>query len=317
MDVRGYIGGLFFICGGCFAQQDSISNPYIQYFDDKISVQLYMHQTSNDFTLKYTEDNTVVDVEPNKKTTLGVAVQYDFISFSIGVAPRFFANNKDRKDSKMTSFGFNFFPGQWVQHFDFYYQKGISLKADGFEDVYLPGLKTLKIGGSTGYVFNENFSFKAVAFQNVKQLKSAGSFAPFVSYYYTELNGKKEPQLGGKAYFIDVALSPSYNYNLVVAKNFLIAAGASFGAGFSYINDEGENNTAFLTQVTLSLSMGYNSDTFYGGLYSKGRVSNHNTSLGVNMNDTIGYGTLFFGYRFGAPKVVKEETQKIKDIIKI
>ena len=206
MGVKRCIGALLLTGSSCFSQADSLSNTYVQKFPDKLSVQLFTLNTSNEFSLDYEQEDITVEVVPNSKTTLGVAVQYDFISFSLGFAPKFFTDNKDNKDSKMNSFSLNLFPGKWMQHFDFYYQKGITLKGEGFEDVYMPNLKTMKIGGSTTYVFNKNYSFRALAFQNERQVKSAGSFAPLLSYYYTELNGEKQEGLGGKTYFVNAAI---------------------------------------------------------------------------------------------------------------
>jgi hypothetical protein len=299
-----------------FAQTDSISNPYIQKFSDKISTQLFVLNTSNQFTFNYVKDNLVVDLVPNLKTTMGVAVQYDIISFSLGFAPKFFADNQDNKGSKMTSFSLNLFPGRWMQHFDYYYQKGLTLKT-GDAALYLPEQRTMKIGGSTAYVFNKKFSFRALAFQSERQLKSAGSFAPILSYYYTELDSRKVPDIGTKSYFINVALSPSYNYNWVVAKKILIAGGISLGGGFIKTVDEGQSYTAFLSEASLSLAIGYNSDTFYGGVYSKGIATNHEDEGNVEMDDAINYATAFFGYRFNTPKKVREETKKIKDKLKL
>ena len=278
-------------------------------------MQLYVFQTSNRFKLDYKEEEIAVDVEPNKKTTLGVTVQYDFISFSIGFAPKFFADNKDNKYSRMTTFNFNMYPGRWMHHFDFYYQKGMMLEADGFASVYLPNLKTFKIGGSSSYIFNENLSFRAFALQNEKQLKSAGSFAPGIMYYYTEFNGRKEEQLGGKIY---LALVPSYYYNLLLTKSIFVAGGASLGIGFSYANDDDDYQDAtLLTQATFNLSAGYNSDTFYGGVYGKTVFSSHNADSNVRIGDNLNYATAFIGYRFEASRLVKKETKKLKNKLKL
>jgi len=313
VNVKKHIAALLFTGGSCFAQTDSLSNPYIEKFPDKVSAQVFLLNTSNQFSLSYQQDKIKIDLVPNQKTTLNIGFQYDIVSVSFGVAPKFFANNRDNKDSKMTAFSFNIFPGRWVQHLDFYYQKGITLEANDVSIIYFPELKTMKIGGTTSYVFNKNFSFSALSFQSERQLKSVGSFAPTLSYYYTELNGKRVPDSGDTTYFIDVALSPAYNYNWVIAKKFLVAGGVSLGAGFTKTVDHEENPTAFLTQASLSISLGYNSDTFYGGVYSKGIVSNHKADGNTAMDDTINYATAFFGYRFDAPSVVQKEREKIKE----
>lgn len=293
----------------CHAQSDSTGTAYYKVFENKLSTQLFMLSTSNTFSFDYQKEKTTIDIVPNQRTTLGVAVQYDIISFSLGFAPRFFAENKNLKDSKMTSFTFNFFPGRWMQHFDFYYQKGMSLDIET-ASVYLPYLKSLKIGGNTAYMFNKNFSFKATAFQNEKQLKSAGTFAPTLSYYYTQLKGKEGEDIDGKIYFIDVSLAPAYFYNWVIAKNFLLGGGLSAGAGFNHTVDESDSTattTSFLVSGAAYLSMGYNSERFFCGLNSRALFFDHQADANVQMNDAIGYFTLFAGYRFDAPSFLQKE----------
>jgi hypothetical protein len=311
--IKRYIAALLVMGGVCFAQTDSLRSTYIQKFPNKISAQVFLLNTSNQFSINYQQENLKVDLVPNQKTTLNVGVQYDIISFSFGTAPKVFANNKDNRNSKMTVFSLTLFPGKWMQHFDYYYQKGITLKSGNVPLIYFPELKTMKIGGSTSYVFNKNFSFSALSFQNERQLKSAGSFAPSLSYYYTELNGKRVPGIDERSHFIDVALSPAYNYNWVIAKKFLLAGGASLGAGFTKTADGDNNTTTFLTQASLSISLGYNSDTFYGGVYSKGIVATHKASSNAAMDDNISYATAFFGYRFDAPSFLQRERDKIKE----
>ena len=315
MGIKGYIAAILFSGGGCFAQSDSLSNLYIQKFPDKISAQLFTLNTYNNFTLDYKTEGITVDLAPNRKTTLGVAVQYDILFLSVGFAPKFFVDNKDNRDSKMTSFSLSLFPGQWAQYFDYIYQKGMTLEVDA-GSLYLSSLKTMKIGGSTAYVFNRNYSVNAISFQSERQLKSVGSFIPALSYYYTQLSGDASEGIDGKIYFIDVALSPGYNYNWVIADKFLIAGGISLGGGFTKTVDDEVNTTTFLTTASVSLSLGYNSDTFYGGVLSKGIASSHNARSSVTMNDAVSYVTAFFGYRFDAPGFLTKEKNKIKEKLK-
>ena len=306
---------MLFSGGGCFSQSDSLSNPYIQKFPDKISTQLFTLNTYNNFTINYKDEGITVDLAPNRKTTLGVAVQYDILFLSVGFAPKFFTDNRDNRDSKMTSFSLSLFPGQWAQYFDYIYQKGMTLEVeDG--SLYLSSLKTMKIGGSTAYVFNKNYSVNALSFQSERQLKSAGSFIPALSYYYTQLSGDASEGINGKIYFIDVALSPGYNYNWVIAKKFLLAGGLSLGAGFTKTVDEEVNTITFLTTASLNLSLGYNSDTFYGGVQTKGVASSHSAQSSATMSDAVSYVTAFFGYRFDAPGFLTKERNKIKEKLK-
>jgi len=275
-----------------------------------LSAQAFSMTTINNFTLFYAADNKTVDVVPNSRTTIGGAVQYGFVSLSLGFTPLFFADNKDNKDSKINSFSLNFFPGRVMQHFDAIYQKGMSLES-GDVSIYLPELKSLKIGGSTSYMCNPDFSFKATAFQNAKQLKSAGTFAPTLSYYYTELNGRKVEDIGEKVYFIDVAVAPAYYYNWVIAKNFLLSGGASLGAGFTTTVDD-DTSTSFLLNGSLHLAPGFNGERWFGGLNMRMQFFDHGSGSDVQMNDAVGYGTVFIGYRFDAPGFLERERKKLK-----
>ncbi|MGV3461574.1 MAG: DUF4421 family protein [Flavobacterium sp.] len=308
MGIRLAIPALLLLPALAFAQTDTI-NPYFKKFENSLAIQAFVLNTSNSFSINYIQENLTVDVIPNQKTTLGIAVQYDIVYFSVGFAPKFFANNKDNKDSKMTSYSLNFFPGRFMQHFDLYYQKGMSLKVSG-ADIYLPRLKSLKIGGVTSYLFNRNFSYRATAFQNEKQLKSAGSFAPSLTYYYTELNGKEEPSLGDKSYFIDISLCPGYYYNWVIAKDFLLSGGASLGAGISTIVDDA-TTTSLLVAGSLQIAAGYNSERFFCGVNLRGNFTSNEAEKDVVMSNAISYATAFAGYRFDPPGFIVKEKEKL------
>lgn len=316
MGLKSFITALFSVSGACMAQTDTLANAYYKKFENEIAVQVFTLSTSNSFTLDYIKDNTTLNLEPNSKTTLGIAVQYDIISFSLGFAPKFFDENKDNKNSKMTSFSLNLFPGRVMQHFDLYYQKGITITEEGTKGTYFPRLKTLKIGGTTSYFFNENYSFTASAFQNAKQLKSAGSFAPTLSYYYTEFNSKSELLIADdKMYYIDVALAPAYYYNWVIGKNFLLSSGASLGAGFTTTVDD-NTTTQLLINGSLLLAPGYNGERWFGGLNARASFFTHGSGGDVQMADVIGYSTLFIGYRFDEPGLLKKERLKVEKLQK-
>ncbi|RZJ74848.1 MAG: DUF4421 domain-containing protein [Flavobacterium sp.] len=301
----------FLCCIAICCAQDSIPVTRHIDFNDKLTVQLFSLNTSNSFVLNYNDESvTSVNVEPNYKTTLGVSVQYDIISFSFGFAPSFLAENKDNKGSKMVSFSVNAFPGKWMQHFDFYYQKGFTLDS-GDASIYLPGLKSFKVGGSSAYLFNREFSGKAIMLQNAKQIRSAGSFAPTLSYYYTRLSGDGE-DIKDSVYFTDFALSPAYYYNFVIAKDFMISAGLSVGAGVTLSNDY---SPEALYQGSGMLTLGYNTTRFFAGINSRAFVSSHDAD-GTGMDDNIAYHTIFAGYRFDAPSLLVKEKEKFEKKIK-
>lgn len=74
----------------------------------------------------------------------------------------------------------------FMQIIAFYKQTGFLVRT---QDVTLPvdDLKTLKVGGITNYIFNFNFSYRAIGFKNKWQKESTSSFIPSTTYYYTKL----------------------------------------------------------------------------------------------------------------------------------
>ncbi|GGB78011.1 hypothetical protein GCM10007424_17620 [Flavobacterium suaedae] len=316
MGIKNSIWAILFISVSGIAQTDTISNAYYKEFKNMLSVQAFTFNAFNNFTLEYKEENTVLDIIPNEKTTVGIAFQYGIIGFSLGFAPKIFDDNRDNENSKMTSFSFNMFPGRFMFNFDLYSQKGVTVQEQGGSSVYLQDFKTFKIGGSTAYFFNKNFSYSASALQNTKQLKSAGSFAPTISYYYTEFNAKNEPLIESEeTSFIYTSIGPAYYYNWVINDNFLLSTGGSIGGGIAITSEE-NTTSRFLVSASVLLAAGYNFEHWYGGLNISAKSFNHGEESNVQMNDAIGHATLFIGYRFDEPAFLKRKREKIEAKVK-
>jgi len=299
----------------CFGQQDSLA-PYFREFEDKIAIQAFVLNNSNDFTITDGPSNLEVDIVPNTKTTLNIGFQYDIVSFSLGIAPRFFADNRDNKGSGMNSFALEFFPGRWMQRLEYHGQKGMSLQADGADSgLYFKNLTSTRIGGNTHFFLNRKFSYRAIALQNVQQLRSAGSFSGGLTYHFTELNGHDETAIEGRIRFFDIAFTPAYHYNWVIGKRVNLAAGISLGAGINVTNDEGDKTTSALYTSSLLLAPGYNSDAWFFGANVRVNYSDRQVDNGVKVGDTMSYATLFVGYRFDAPEFLTQKTQQLKSTI--
>lgn len=305
---------VFLYTNQSFAQKDTITNPYFYSYDDKLSVDTFILRTSNEWSMQFGDRDESIKLKPNKKTSLGIAARYDFISVALSYAFDFFPGNKDNDTSKTFWYSFDYCRGQFVQHFDFYYQKGFTLQDKQLpEATYYPDFKSTKIGGSTLYVWNKNFSFRTTAVRSEKQLISAGSFVSSVGYYYTSLNAEDVEDLSSKATFFDMAFSPGYYYNWVIAKNYMISGGATLGAGFTVSDYNGETNTSLLTQGAARLSVGYNAENVYAGINSRVNLLNHIYKQKTFVNDELTYVSFFVGYRFNAPHFVKKTTKDIKD----
>ncbi len=304
-----FFGG---VCGS-FAQNDSLQNHYFKSYNDKITASLYYLDTSNNFQIGFTSDNQkkYIDLIPNRKEQLGVSLSYKFIDMSFGYSPRFFDVNKDNSDSKLFSFNTRFYYKKWMQSFTFINQKGFYASEENFE-VAFPRMRTTKIGGTTSYIFNDQFSYKTLVNQNEWQTKSSGSFIPNFSFYYTNLNLNNEPNSSNGDIYV-LSLAPSYFYNFVISNRFLIGAGIAFGAGINSI----DGDVSALYELDMNLKLAYNKDSFFAFASLNNLNFVQKESPSNRLNDNISTIKLSLGYRFDPPNKVQEVYEKINQKIKI
>lgn len=293
---------LFFFVSLTFSQSDSLfSNEYITTFPDKISTRISVVNTSNGFQINEFETGNNYKLKPNARAYLGASILFRSIELDYGFSPSFFNINKDNDDSSLFNLNFRMFYNQWMQTIDLYKQKGFYFSLDN-QRTYLSSIKTVKIGGSTSYIFNKNFSFRAIAFQNEWQTKSAGSFIPSLYYYYTQYQ-LTEDGFNEKAYSYDVAIGPSYYYNFCLTKNILFSLGAQAGVGLNHSANLGDGNfTSILYEFSGRAVVGYNSNTLFGGINSNIIMLEHKIDVSTQENDQIPFLEFYIGYRFKAPK---------------
>lgn len=292
---------------GCFAQNDSLQNPYFKSYDDKVTASIYYLDTSNNFQIGFTSEGQkkYLDLNPNRREQLGVSLSYKFIDVSFGFAPKFFDVNKDNSNSKLFSFNTRFYYKKWMQSFTFINQKGFYASEPGIS-VDFPRMRSTKIGGTTSYIFNNRFSYKTLVNQNEWQTKSSGSFIPTFSFYYTNLNLNSESDSSNGDIYV-FSLAPSYFYNFVISDRVLIGTGLAFGAG---INDV-DGDVSALYQLDFNLKLAYNTDRFFA--YASLNTLNflQNDAAEARLNDNISTLKFSIGYRFNPPNKVKEVYEKV------
>ena len=294
-----------------------IKNEYIESFPNRITTRLFYTNTYNSLTIKSRDFNETIDLEPNKQNRLGASVAFRSINVSYSFAPNFMSENRDNDNSKLFNLNLRTYFGKWMQTLDVYYEKGFYIKDDDLE-VYLPRTKSFKIGGGTSYIWNNNFSFRAIVTQDEKQLKSAGSFIPRIVYYYTKYDIRSDDDSVDEDYYsFDIALAPSYYYNFAPTKNLLISAGFSAGLGVNYTTSEFESRTSLLTEVNFRGSITYDLSNLYFGSHYSYLIINHDFDRSTYVKDNIPYFQIFVGYRFKAQKKLVKTADSVNEKIKI
>ncbi|MRX69282.1 protein of unknown function [Flavobacterium resistens] len=310
MDVKLIYIAFFASVFGCFAQNDTLQNPYFKSYNDKITASVYYLDTSNSFQI--TSDNQdpkiYLDLIPNRKEQIGFSLNYKIIDITIGFAPKFLGGNTGDSHSKNFNFNTRFYYKKWMQSLTFINQKGFYVSDDNFT-AQMPDMRSTKIGGSTSYVFNDKFSFKALVNQNEWQTKSSGSFIPNFSFYYTNIDLNTPDTTPGDIYVF--TLTPSYFYNFVISDRVLIGAGIGLGAG---INDV-DGDTSALYQADLNLKLAYNQDRFFAFASLNAVTFDQDEKVDPRLNDNIVTLKISAGYRFDPPKKVKEVYDKANEKI--
>lgn len=308
-------------------EMDSIAydeeTEYIHKFPNRITARLFFVNTSNSLVVNDRNSSLFFKLNPNKQNRIGAQMSFRAITISYSFAPDFLAENKDNDNSKLFNLSFRTFLGKhWMQTLDLYQEKGFYLENNDV-NFYFPQFKSFKIGGATSYIFNENFSFRAIVNQDEKQIKSAGSFIPRIVYYYTNLNIKTENFTDEELHSFDVVFAPSYYYNFVPTKNFFLSAGVSAGIGINHSKNIDNNNiqedeslTSLVTELNFRGSMTYDISNFYIGAHYNYLILNHNTDRSSYVNDEIPFFQIFAGYRFKAPKKLVKTADSLNDKLK-
>lgn len=281
----------------CSAQ----NSTYKESFPDKVTLRLSLQTTSNSFTLRDKITRNKTEFIPNDKSYLGLSVLFRFLEVDFGYAPNFLSENKDNGDSKLITFNIRTFFGQYMQTVDIYKQKGFFIRT---QELTLPidDLKTFKIGGTSSYIFNPDFSFRAIGFQNEWQKESVGSFIPSISYYYTKFK-LEDPIIENQLeYSFKMAVGPGYYYNWVFDENFILSAGATGGLGFNLSKSQGKTSLDGLAQLIFRLTGGYNSENFFSGVNINTQLLTHTSAENFVLDDSISFLEFYVGYRFDAPK---------------
>jgi len=217
--------------------RDSIFHEYIENYKDLLTCKLSLGSKEDGFDL---ENTSRYKIRSNNKTKLNAGINYRWLAFSLTFAPNLFNENVDNNikgETKSFGFGFSSNFHRIIQKINYSRVKGYYLdNTNAFDPtwkagdpyIHLPGLIFRSFSGQTAYKFNDNFSFNAINSQTERQVKSAGTFLPSVSYQHfvvkdpKPLPGQTSSQKSKK---LEVVFSPGYYYTLVTPSNLYASAG--------------------------------------------------------------------------------------------
>ncbi|MFD2098440.1 DUF4421 family protein [Flagellimonas iocasae] len=311
------------ISQGDSTQRDT---TYLVPYLDKIIVKANLETQTDEYQYLNEDDGTRLHLIPNNVYRLFLSLDYEFLGVSVGVVPKFLGANSDeglKGESSFTDYRFRFFLGKWVQALEYskvsgYYVKNMGDFAPDWTegtDPYLQfsNLTSSKYGMSTSYVFNPNFSYRNIVYQNEWQKKSSGSFVATLFYDYNTFTFN-ELDIDSKERFFNIRLAPSYYYTYVLHENWFVSGNLSPSLGIRFSQNTTLDGTVtdidtdsyFTRSISTGLNLGYSSKkvifganlTFNSSWYNEGQNSR-------TENDQF-YGVLYVGYRFEPPTLVKK-----------
>ncbi len=321
---------LFSLTLTLFSQENnSFSDSlYFESMNDKLSLKLDIDNDIESF--KFTDANNSFFVTPNIDFKTGLSVHYRFISFKISYAPNILSNNDNDLKGKTKSFKFqtDLYIKNWVQTLEYAKTKGYylsefkSIDNEGLPDdskyLILPDLETITYRGTTRYKFNPNFSFKALTTQTEIQRKSAGSFAPGLTYKYSEINNKMTQQ---DLSTFSLVLHSGYYHTFVINHKWFSGLGVAPGLGMEFNKiiwkTEDFTNTNrdhdFVLNLDTTIGIGYNSNNFFSGAYLNFMATTRRDNQIIQFDTFRSHFQIFIGYRFKAPKFAKESVDWIEE----
>jgi hypothetical protein len=310
------------------ASADSVRIARIREYIKPMSeyITLKLTQTTDAESITQITPTIRYDIVPNLSSTTRISLGYRFISFSFSFAPQFLPGNSDddiQGKTKTGAFGFAFNLHHWQQELGFSKVKGYYIENTkdfdpGWEvgDPYLqvPDLQWLSFYGRTGYKFNDRFSVNAIVSQSERQLTSAGTFIPAISYRYYIIDNRDNRPGAQKSTNFETLLHVGYYHNFVLKQKFYIALGATPGFGYLFTSfyTKSDPETKYKQQnpvlsIDGRLGLGYNGERFAGGFYTTLTASNYKQeNAPVTNGDARLHYQLFLAYRFTAPAFLKK-----------
>lgn len=291
----------------------------VNYFEN-IIIRSYLNSDVASFQFRALSDDTEYNIVPAAEYLMGVSLDYKWIAIGVSFSPDFLKNNDFKgANNESLKLEINFFySDQLRQELSVSYLKGFLNTNNNASNTDLQLLNNTTLTtfqGSTFYIANKNFSFRAHYAQTERQLRSAGSLIPKLTYAYTIT----EPNITSdlleietlKLNSIDIIGQIGYMYTFVARQKWYATIGIHPGIGYNYaeynLKDQSDllfNNLTFA--IENELSIGYSNYRWFFGLSGNWRNYNMINNEKDQFNRDSEYFQVHLGYRFNDNKHMRK-----------
>lgn len=336
-----------FICAQEQAQiKDSITgldqNQYIIDHKKQFNVKLEVGNDVSNF--EFIENDISVKLKPNLNLRYAVVLSYKFLSVRIGIRPKISEEQKDEKGNSDTfRMRFQLLFDNWNHLLEYnsdhgYYvtnTKGLTgEKTKNY--IQFPDLTSKVFYGTTSYKFNKKYSLRAIESQTEIQARSTGSLMPGINYTFYSLTGtdRLKDTDGVNIYRdyynefsgINLSIGLAYYHTFVLKKYWFINAFIIPSAGIDFYTTKAHSPDDLMKRsfkdeflaLNYGFGGGYNGKKVFFGADFKNRFTNEKFSSNkiriTPSNDTF---SVYFGYRFRAPKPISKPVDLIEEKVPI
>ncbi len=319
-----------------FAQNDSLKDeaksPYYLGLNDYFNLSADLETEFETFDIRGADFE--FDIRPNFDFVNLVGIDYRAFSFFLSFTPNLAINNDQdlRGQSKHTGFGMSFNTSKLLNHVATSFTEGFYMKNSGDFDsdfiegitpnIQFPELKVTSFSGSHALKLNKNFSYGAFSAQMGRQLKSAGTLAPGISYNYYIVDNRTPT--GQRSKNLELLLNLPYYYTHVIDQKWYLNIGFMAGAGRTHtqlttiINSEALVTTqnTFVARGSARFGLGYNSKSFYGGVDAKANRRFQGQNNNSIKEEITGLAfRIFIGFHIKAPSKLNRLYDKVESRI--
>ena len=324
---------------------DTILPEFHEYIEDHKKQLNIKFEVSNDINEFSVEDGgTALSLKPNLNLRYAFVFSYKFLSIRLGLRPNTSKKEQeDKGESDTYRFKIQLLFDNWSHLIQYNYDRGYyldntgALLADtGSRRIQLPYMTTNVFFGTSVYKWNENYSIRAIESQTEIQKKSAGTFVLGATYNFYKLVGLDRILFPGEEieqrdpfneyYGVSLAATGGYYYTYVINKSWFINAFALPSAGIdmhqtkttSGEQEKTRHGQDFFTSLDYGAGIGYNGKKFFFGGEIKNRWTNEKFNEDkINIQPQKNTFSVYFGYRFRAPKQVSKPVDMIEDKVPI
>jgi hypothetical protein len=296
----------------------------VNYFEN-IILRTALNSTVGRLQFKSGKTGEILSLRPVAQNQLGYSFDYKWLAVGFAYTPGVLLNTRNSEEleeSKSVAFDINFFySDQWRQELSYRYYKGFLIDNPqpnvANNQAYLKNTTLAIVEGSTFYIQNRNFSFRAHYAQTERQLRSAGSLIPRLRYAYSisNPNFENEPMDDGVLQLnsIDILAQVGYLYTFVYDEKLFLTAGLHTGVGYNnsaYKYEGGAAGEEIFNTLTFAvngdISAGYNSYRWFFGTSLNWRNYDYTNIRDDTFSIDKIYLSAFLGYRLNDNKPMRK-----------